>query len=260
MISEQEVMDSLDRFGERIKDLKSQVAQLTSENESLRKQLEDGSDVQKQYEGAMKVVHHVVEDTIEGKYEPLVAKLEEENRILGERVLQLQKDKGSLTDKINEQKADIERLKGESDKKDQTLEAINNRLKSFSKAPSSDLDIDSMITKIHNSEVETSAVDSEMDKIRKERFTDQYEWGRATKETAMKFVEFVERLWEGYAVVGNNKILNRIPDVKGGLDDNTVNTFLRFLLDNGLIQRRDNGEIITTYELKDIIERITKKC
>lgn len=256
MISEQEVIDSLDRFGKRINDLKSQVAQLTSENESLHKQLEDGSNVQKQYEGAMKAV----EDTIGSKYEPLVAKLEEENRTLGERVLQLQKDNGSLTDKINEQKVDIERLKGELDKKDQTLEAINNRLKSFSKVPSSDLDIDSMITKIHNSKVETSAVDNEMDKIRKERFTDRYEWGRATKETVIKFVEFVERLWEGYAIVGNNKILNRIPDVKGGLDDNTVNTFLRFLLDKGLIQRRDNGEIITTYELKDIIERITKKC
>ncbi len=256
MISEQEVIDSLDHFGKRISDLKSQVAQLTSENENLHKQLEDGSNVQKQYEDAMKAV----EDTIESKYEPLVAKLEEENRTLGERVLQLQKDNGSLTDKINEQKVDIERLKGELDKKDQTLEAINNRLKSFSKAPSSDLDIDSMITKIHNSKVETSAVDNEMDKIRKERFTDLYEWGRATKETVIKFVEFVERLWEGYVIVGNNKILNRIPDVKGGLDDNTVNTFLRFLLDKGLIQRRDNGEIITTYELKDIIERITKKC
>lgn len=256
MISEQEVIDSLDRFGKRINDLKSQVAQLTSENESLHKQLEDGSNVQKQYECAMKAV----EDTIESKYKPLVAKLEEETRTLGERVLQLQKDNGSLTNKINEQKVDIERLKGELDKKDQTLKAINNRLKSFSKAPSSDLDIDSMITKIHNSKVETSAVDNEMDKIRKERFTDQYEWGRATKETVIKFVEFVERLWEGYAIVGNNKILNRIPDVKGGLDDNTVNTFLHFLLDKGLIQRRDNGEIITTYELKDIIERITKKC
>lgn len=256
MISEQEVIDSLDRFGKRISDLKSQVAQLTSENENLHKQLEDGSNVQKQYEGAIKAV----EDTIESKYEPLVAKLEEENRTLGERVLQLQKDNGSLTDKINEQKVDIERLKGELDKKDQTLEAINNRLKSFSKVPSSDLDIDSMITKIHNSKVETSAVDNEMEKIRKERFTDRYEWGRATKETVIKFVEFVERLWEGYVIVGNNKILNRIPDVKGGLDDNTVNTFLRFLLDKGLIQRRDNGEIITTYELKDIIERITKKC
>lgn len=241
MISEQEVIDSLDRFGERIKSLKDQAAKLAAENEQLHKQIKEGKATQEQYES-------------------LVAQLQEENRALSEKVLQLKKDNDTLTNEASALKSDAEKLKSQVDDKDKTLEAINSRLKSFSKAASSDLDIDSMITKIHNSEVETSEIDSEIDKIRKERFTDQYEWGRATKDTVMKFVEFAERLWEGYAVVGNNKILNRIPDVKGGLDDNTINTFLRFLLDKGLIQRRDNGEIITTYELKDIIDRITKKC
>lgn len=241
MISEQEVIDSLDRFGERIKSLKDQAAKLAAENERLHKQIKEGKAAQEQYES-------------------LVAQLQEENRALSERAFQLQKDNDTLTNEVSVLKSEAEKLKSQVGDKDKTLEAINSRLKSFSKATSSDLDIDSMITKIHNSEVVTSEIDSEMDKIRKERFTDQYEWGRATKDTVMKFVEFAERLWEGYAIVGNNKILNRIPDVKGGLDDNTINTFLRFLLDKGLIQRRDNGEIISTYELKDIIDRITKKC
>ena len=157
-------------------------------------------------------------------------------------------------------KADIERLKASADAKDRSLEAINNRLKSFSKAPSSDLDIDSMITRIHNNDVKDSEVDEKLKEIKNERFTIQYEWGRATKETERKFVEFIKRLWDGYAVVGNYKVLNKIADVRGDLDDGTMNTFLRFLLDRKLIERRDNGEIVSSAELERILAVITKVC
>lgn len=277
MISEEEVLESLDKFGDKIKQLRQENEELKAFAEklssdhadewakqqevitNLREQLEQPSS-DPRYEGAMKVIHHVVEDTIEGKYEPLVEKLQTENRILGERAMQLQTDKNSLLDKVNELKADIEKLKGDVDRKDKMLEAVNNRLKSFSKAPSSDLDIDSMITRIHNSEVETSEVDNKLNEIKNERFTNQYEWGRATKETELKFVDFVERLWSGHQIVNNYRILNHISNVRGDLDDNTMNTFVRYLLDVGLIQKRDNGEVITTYDLSYTIARITKVC
>ena len=271
MISEQEVLESLDRLGEKLQQLrddnnkqKLKIEELENANKFLAANnidsTRDADEFYEKWQGAVKSLKHVVENTIEGNYEPLVIKLEQENKTLGEKCVQLTKDKSDLTNKVQELKADIERLKASADAKDRSLEAINNRLKSFSKAPSSDLDIDSMITRIHNNDVKDSEVDEKLKEIKNERFTIQYEWGRATKETERKFVDFVKRLWEGFAVVGKYKVLNKIPDVQGDLDDGTMNTFLRFLLDRKLIERRDNGEIVSSAELERILAVITKVC
>ena len=263
MISEQEVLESLDRLGEKLQQLrdennqqKSKIEELENANKFLAaNNIDSTRDADEYYEKWQGAV-----SSIEGKYEPLVEKLKQENKSLGERCIQLTKDKGDLVDKVQVLKADIERLKASADAKDRSLEAINNRLKSFSKAPSSDLDIDSMITRIHNNDVKDSEVDEKLKEIKNERFTIQYEWGRATKETERKFVEFIKRLWDGYAVVGNYKVLNKIADVRGDLDDGTMNTFLRFLLDRKLIERRDNGEVVSSSELERILAVITKVC
>lgn len=263
MISEQEVLESLGRLGEKLQQLrdennqqKSKIEELENANKFLAANNTDSTrDADEYYEKWQGAV-----SSIEGKYEPLIEKLKQENKALGERCIQLTKDKGDLVDKVQVLKADIERLKASADAKDRSLEAINNRLKSFSKAPSSDLDIDSMITRIHNNDVKDSEVDEKLKEIKNERFTIQYEWGRATKETERKFVEFIKRLWDGYVVVGNYKVLNKIADVRGDLDDGTMNTFLRFLLDRKLIERRDNGEVVSSSELERILAVITKVC
>ena len=263
MISEQEVLESLGRLGEKLQQLrdennqqKSKIEELENANKFLAANNSDSTrDADEYYEKWQGAV-----SSIEGKYEPLIEKLKQENKALGERCIQLTKDKGDLVDKVQVLKADIERLKASADAKDRSLEAINNRLKSFSKAPSSDLDIDSMITRIHNNDVKDSEVDEKLKEIKNERFTIQYEWGRATKETERKFVEFIKRLWDGYVVVGNYKVLNKIADVRGDLDDGTMNTFLRFLLDRKLIERRDNGEVVSSSELERILAVITKVC
>lgn len=263
MISEQEVLESLDRLGEKLQQLrdennqqKSKIEELENANKFLAaNNIDSTRDADEYYEKWQGAV-----SSIEGKYEPLIEKLKQENKALGERCIQLTKDKGDLVDKVQVLKADIERLKASADAKDRSLEAINNRLKSFSKAPSSDLDIDSMITRIHNNDVKDSEVDEKLKEIKNERFTIQYEWGRATKETERKFVEFIKRLWDGYVVVGNYKVLNKIADVQGDLDDGTMNTFLRFLLDRKLIERRDNGEVVSSSELERILAVVTKVC
>lgn len=263
MISEQEVLESLDRLGEKLQQLrdennqqKSKIEELENANKFLAaNNIDSTRDADEYYEKWQGAV-----SSIEGKYEPLIEKLKQENKALGERCIQLTKDKGDLVDKVQVLKADIERLKASADAKDRSLEAINNRLKSFSKAPSSDLDIDSMITRIHNNDVKDSEVDEKLKEIKNERFTIQYEWGRATKETERKFVEFIKRLWDGYVVVGNYKVLNKIADVRGDLDDGTMNTFLRFLLDRKLIECRDNGEVVSSSELERILAVVTKVC
>ena len=263
MISEQEVLESLDRLGEKLQQLrdennqqKSKIEELENANKFLAaNNIDSTRDADEYYEKWQGAV-----SSIEGKYEPLIEKLKQENKALGERCIQLTKDKGDLVDRVQVLKADIERLKASADAKDRSLEAINSRLKSFSKAPSSDLDIDSMITRIHNNDVKDSEVDEKLKEIKNERFTIQYEWGRATKETERKFVEFIKRLWDGYVVVGNYKVLNKIADVRGDLDDGTMNTFLRFLLDRKLIERRDNGEVVSSSELERILAVITKVC
>lgn len=263
MISEKEVLESLDRLGEKLLIVREEnnkqrleIERLENKNNDISEELEQA---RVKYDKALSVIRYVVENTIEGHYEPLVKKLEDENKAIGERCIQLQKDKGDLVDKVKEMKADAERLKASVDAKDKSLEAINNRLKSFSKE-SSELDIDSMITRIHNNDVKHSEVDAKLKEIRNERFTIQYEWGRATKETEKKFVDFVKRLWNDYAVIGNYKVLNKIAEVKGDLDDNTLNTFIRFLLDRKLIERRDNGETVSTAELEKVVDVITKVC
>ena len=263
MISEKEVLESLDRLGEKLLIVREEnnkqrleIERLENKNNDISEELEQA---RVKYDKALSIIRYVVENTIEGHYEPLVKKLEDENKAIGERCIQLQKDKGDLVDKVNEMKADAERLKASVDAKDKSLEAINNRLKSFSKE-SSELDIDSMITRIHNNDVKHSEVDAKLKEIRNERFTIQYEWGRATKETEKKFVDFVKRLWNDYAVIGNYKVLNKIAEVKGDLDDNTLNTFIRFLLDRKLIERRDNGETVSTAELEKVVDVITKVC
>lgn len=263
MISEKEVLESLDHLGEKLLLVREEnnkqrleIERLENENKEISEELKQA---RVKYGKAMSVIRYVVENTIEGHYEPLVKKLEDENKALGERCIQLQRDKGDLVDKVKEMKADTEKLKASVDAKDKSLEAINNRLKSFSKE-SSELDIDSMITKIHNNDVKHSEVDAKLKEIRNERFTTQYEWGRATKETEKRFVDFVKRLWDDYAVIGNYKVLNKIADVKGDLDDNTLNTFIRFLLDRKLIERRDNGETVSTAELEKVVDVITKVC
>lgn len=263
MISEKEVLESLDRLGEKLLIVREEnnkqrleIERLENKNNDISEELEQA---RVKYDKALSVIRYVVENTIEGHYEPLVKKLEDENKAIGERCIQLQKDKGDLVDKVKEMKADAERLKASVDAKDKSLEAINNRLKSFSKE-SSELDIDSMITRIHNNDVKHSEVDAKLKEIRNERFTIQYEWGRATKETEKRFVDFVKRLWNDYAVIGNYKVLNKIAEVKGDLDDNTLNTFIRFLLDRKLIERRDNGETVSTAELEKVVDVITKVC
>lgn len=263
MISEKEVLESLDRLGEKLLIVREEnnkqrleIERLENKNNDISEELEQA---RVKYDKALSVIRYVVENTIEGHYEPLVKKLEDENKALGERCIQLQKDKGDLVDKVKEMKADAEKLKASVDAKDKSLEAINNRLKSFSKE-SSELDIDSMITRIHNNDVKHSEVDAKLKEIRNERFTIQYEWGRATKETEKRFVDFVKRLWNDYAVIGNYKVLNKIAEVKGDLDDNTLNTFIRFLLDRKLIERRDNGETVSTAELEKVVDVITKVC
>lgn len=263
MISEKEVLESLDRLGEKLLIVREEnnkqrleIERLENKNNDISEELEQA---RVKYDKALSVIRYVVENTIEGHYEPLVKKLEDENKAIGERCIQLQKDKGDLVDKVKEMKADAERLKASVDAKDKSLEAINNRLKSFSKE-SSELDIDSMITRIHNNDVKHSEVDAKLKEIRNERFTIQYEWGRATKDTEKKFVDFVKRLWNDYAVIGNYKVLNKIAEVKGDLDDNTLNTFIRFLLDRKLIERRDNGETVSTAELEKVVDVITKVC
>ena len=289
MISEQEVLESLDHLGEKLRTLREENRvikedyeevlksnqllnekdeKLCDENNALKIEIDEKSkendevknalvEVSKKYENAMTVVRRLAEDTIEKQLEPQIEQLKTENKTLGERVLQLQKDKGDLLDQVRKLTSEISQLKSSLNEKTISIDEISKRIKGLN---DSELDIDTMITKIHTTDVKTSAVDEKLKEIKSERFTNQYSWGRATKETEKKFVDFVTRLWSGSAIVGNYKVLNKISDTRSDLDDNTMNSFLRFLLNEHIIENRDNGEIISSYELPYVISVITKKC
>lgn len=248
MISEQEVLDSLDRLGEKLLNLRK-------ENNELKAQLKDKEDclehITDKYKGSISVIKHIVENTIESKLEPSIVNIKSERDLLN-------KDYESAKQKITELEGQLKTLVDTTYSKVKSLETINNRLKSFYNNQS-DLDIDDMMTKIHSSDYDTSEVDEKLKEIKNDRFTNQYEWGRATKETEEKFVEFVKRLWDDYVVVGNYKILNRIANVKYNLDDNTLNTFVNYLLNKKFIIERNHDEYITSYDVDTVIQNIVKK-
>ena len=112
MISEQEVLESLDRLGEKLQQLrdenhqqKSKIEELENANKFLAaNNIDSTRDADEYYEKWQGAV-----SSIEGKYEPLIEKLKQENKALGERYIQLTKDKGDLVDKVQVLKADIER-------------------------------------------------------------------------------------------------------------------------------------------------------
>lgn len=164
MLSEEEVLTRITKLADRIKELKAEIAEknklLNDQNEiwltkqdsweeelkKLNERLDHDSEVflqhnemfgqqaiemqelQKKYDGVMQVIHHVVEDTIEGKYKPEIKKFQEllaDYKTLGERVQELEADKGKALDenKALQQKFD------EKIKELKSLEKENGKLK-----------------------------------------------------------------------------------------------------------------------------------
>lgn len=139
------------------------------------------------------------------------------------------------------------------------LDSILSRLKKrfTTSNKSSDLNVDDMLLKIKNSEIESSEVDSKIEEIREAKFTSQYLWGRATQKTLSLFISFVTEMWANVPQVGSYFILNKVND--SSIDDETMKVFTAFLYRQKIIEMRQNDEIVSQYKLNDVISIITKK-
>lgn len=203
MISEKEVLAALNKFEEKIKNLKLENERLKQENADLKKQIEENNST------ALKI-----NDLID-KIDKLYKNNEEQKNFLMQ----------SLT---------------------KNKESVNT-----------DLNVDSMMTKIKENDAATSEVDDKINEIKSERFTQKYEWGRASKRTLNLFIDFINSLWYNAPRVNNIFVLKSLEQSKGILDDESLNTFMNYLYKKGFVIKR-NDELVSQYTKEIVLKSIEK--
>lgn len=220
MISEKDVLDALNRFEDRIKQLKLEKEALMNDNSKKELTITQLADER--------------------------TKLLQENQKLKEDSSIIKNSLQEIKDKLNE----VEKIKQEN-------KELTELLKSSKEAIDTDLNVDSMMTKIKENDVKTSVVDDKLNEIKSERFTERYEWGRASKRTLNMFIDFVNALWYNAPKVNNLYILTSVDKAKGILDEESLNTFLDYLYKKGFVAKRDN-ETVSQFPKELILKNIEK--
>lgn len=201
------------------------IEQLRSDYNSRSTELENKYNDLK--EKTYKTIKHLVEDVIEAQEKEIVSLKEE----------RLQND---IT--IEGLKKEVARLENRKEKHDTTE------------------DVDVMMTRIHTTDVDKSAVDETMESIKRgEKLFKQYSFGVANKETVKMFETFVHGMYEHSPLVGRYYILNNPFNCMGGLDKDACASLLQHLIQERIVETRGE-EYISQYLEEDVIKEITKEC
>ena len=121
-------------------------------------------------------------------------------------------------------------------------------------------DVDVMMTKIHTTDVDSSAVDETMESIKRgEKLFKQYSFGVANKETVKMFETFIHNMYEQAPLIGRFYILNNPFNCMGGLDKDACASLLQHLIQERIVETRGE-EYISQYLEEDVIKEITKEC
>jgi len=178
-------------------------------------------------EKTYKTIKHLVEDVIEVQ-EKKIADLEDEKLQNDITIAGLQKE--------------ITQLENRKEKHDTTE------------------DVDVMMTKIHTTDVDKSAVDETMESIKRgEKLFKQYSFGVANKETVTMFETFIHNMYEQAPLIGRFYILNNPFNCMGGLDKDACASLLQHLIQERIVETRGE-EYIAQYLEEDVIKEITKEC
>ena len=117
-----------------------------------------------------------------------------------------------------------------------------------------------MMTRIHTTDVDKSAVDETMESIKRgEKLFKQYSFGVANKETVKMFETFIRGMYEHSPLVGRYYILNNPFNCMGGLDKDACASLLQHLIQERIVETRGE-EYISQYLEEDVIKEITKEC
>lgn len=242
-------------------------------NEITIKELVSGTEKCEQLEAALDE-RNIKIKALESKLQSATFELSETTAKAANLTLDL-KDASSFNETLSNERNEWE--KKYNDLKDKTYKTIKhlvedviekqekeiNELKSRKIIHDTSADVDDMMEKIHTTDVDTSAVDETMTRIKRgQKLFKQYGFGVANEDTLKLFIDFVNNIYENSVKKDRYYIINHPDNCRlPVMTDNTYNTFMKFLIDNKLIESRlDGSEFVSLYSKEEVCEKLSKEC
>lgn len=245
-MKESEVLEKFELFKNGLIKKNTRIGELEQEVSNLKQECSDKSlsinQLVLQNEEKANAIEQLRSDynnratELENKYNDLKEKTYKTIKHLVEDVIEAQEKK------IADLQKEITRLENRKEKHDTTE------------------DVDVMMTKIHTTDVDKSAVDETMESIKKgEKLFKQYSFGVANKETVKMFETFIHNIYEQAPLIGRFYILNNPFNCMNGLDKDACASLLQHLIQERIVETRGD-EYISQYLEEDVIKEITKEC
>lgn len=245
-MKESEVLEKFELFKNGLIKKNTRIGELEQEVSNLKQECSDKSlsinQLVLQNEEKANAIEQLRSDynnratELENKYNDLKEKTYKTIKHLVEDVIEAQEKK------IADLQKEITRLENRKEKHDTTE------------------DVDVMMTKIHTTDVDKSAVDETMESIKRgEKLFKQYSFGVANKETVKMFETFIHNIYEQAPLIGRFYILNNPFNCMNGLDKDACASLLQHLIQERIVETRGD-EYISQYLEEDVIKEITKEC
>lgn len=245
-MKESEVLEKFELFKNGLIKKNTRIGELEQEVSNLKQECSDKSlsinQLVLQNEEKANAIEQLRSDynnratELENKYNDLKEKTYKTIKHLVEDVIEAQEKK------IADLQKEITRLENRKEKYDTTE------------------DVDVMMTKIHTTDVDKSAVDETMESIKRgEKLFKQYSFGVANKETVKMFETFIHNIYEQAPLIGRFYILNNPFNCMNGLDKDACASLLQHLIQERIVETRGD-EYISQYLEEDVIKEITKEC
>jgi DNA repair exonuclease SbcCD ATPase subunit len=245
-MKESEVLEKFELFKNGLIKKNTRIEELETEVSNLKQECSDKSlsinQLVLQNEEKANAIEQLRSDynnratELENKYNDLKEKTYKTIKHLVEDVIEAQEKK------IADLQKEITRLENRKEKHDTTE------------------DVDVMMTKIHTTDVDKSAVDETMESIKRgEKLFKQYSFGVANKETVKMFETFIHNIYQQAPLIGRFYILNNPFNCMNGLDKDACASLLQHLIQERIVETRGE-EYISQYLEEDVIKEITKEC
>ena len=259
-MKESEVLEKFELFKNGLIKKNTRIEELEQEVNNLKQECSDKSlsinQLAQQNEEKANAIEQLRSD-----YNSRATELENKYNDLKEKTYKTIKH--LVEDVIEVQEKEIASLKDEKLQNDITIEGLKKelvRLENKKEKHDTTEDVDVMMTRIHTTDVDKSAVDETMESIKRgEKLFKQYSFGVANKETVKMFETFIHGMYEHSPLVGRYYILNSPFNCMGGLDKDACASLLQHLIQERIVETRGE-EYISQYLEEDVIREITKEC
>lgn len=259
-MKESEVLEKFELFKNGLIKKNTRIEELEQEVSNLKQECSDKSLSINQLVQQNEEKSNAIEQ-LRSDYNSRATELENKYNDLKEKTYKTIKH--LVEDVIEVQEKEIAELKDEKLQNDITIEGLKKeiaRLENRKEKHDTTEDVDVMMTRIHTTDVDKSAVDETMESIKRgEKLFKQYSFGVANKETVKMFETFIHGMYEHSPLVGRYYILNNPFNCMGGLDKDACASLLQHLIQERIVETRGE-EYISQYLEEDVIKEITKEC